>query len=481
MSLRKAAISGLLWTISQQFSVQIINFIVQIILARILLPEEFGLIGMMTVFMAIGMSLADSGMASSLIRTENPTQTDYSTVFFTNIAVSVFVYIIIYSTAGFVADFYHQPNLSNILRVYTLSFIIRAFSTVQTTRLTKEMNFKLQMKIQIPSVIISGIAGIVFAFAGYGVWSLVWMNLLQSLLLTIQYWIRSKWIPNWIFDRERLKYHFNFGYKLTVSSLLNTLFTNIYVIVIGKFFTPTILGYYTRAQTMQMFPVQNIATALNKVTYPMFASIQNDDVKLKSAYKKLMEQVLFWLAPLMIILIVTATPLFRFVLTDKWLPAVPYFQLLCISGILFPLQSYNLNILNVKGRSDLFLKIELIKKLLTIAGVCCIVFFGIYGLLFFRVASSFISFFVNSQYSGRMINFSSLEQLKSVVPIIILASLIGCLVWGIDYYFLGRGIDIVRILCCGILYFIIYLTISYLLKIPALKEFKFVILNNLKK
>jgi len=479
MSLKKQAVSGLLWTFGQQFSVQIINFIVQIILARILLPEDFGLIAMLSVFIAVGVSLTDSGLTSSLIRTPNVDQGDYSTVFFMNLIGSIAIYLLLFITSPLIADFYNQPILIDIIRIYTLTFIIRAFAQVQQTKLTKEMNFKLQMMIQIPSVLVSGICGIAMAYQGYGVWTLVWMNLIQTGIVSIQLWIRTKWVPSFIFDWSKLKYHFNFGYKLTLSGLLSTVFNNIYNLVIGKYFSPTVLGYYNRADTLRMFPIQNISTALNKVTYPMFASIQDDNVKLKTAYKKLMTQVMYWLAPLIVLLVILAVPLFRFVLTEKWLPAVPYFQLLCVGGLLYPLHAYNLNILNVKGRSDLFLRLEIIKKIFITIGIVCVIPFGIYGLLYFQVFSSFISFYINTYYSGRMINYTIWEQMKDISPMLLLSISIGFVIFSsLKYlYMLNSLPDPLFIVIVSLAFMVLYLAFSYLLRIPALFDFKKLILK----
>lgn len=480
MSLKKQTVSGLFWTFSQQFGVQLINFVVQIILARILLPAEFGLIGMITVFIAIGNTLMDSGLTSSLIRTPNPDQRDYSTVFFINLVGSILAYVILFFSAPFIARFYKQDILTGIIQVYTISFIIRAFVNVQTTRLTKEMDFKTQMTIQIPSVLGGGILGIVLAYMGFGVWSLVWMNLAQSTLSTIQHWVGTGWRPDWIFDRERFKHHFKFGYKLTLSGLLNTIYQNLYNLIIGKYFSATQLGFYTRAQTLQTFPVVNISNALNKVTYPLFSSIQHDNIRLKSIYKRLMVQVVFWVTPVMVGLILVAEPLFRLVLTEKWLPAVPYFQILCLSGIMYPLQMYNLNILNVKGRSDLSLRLEVIKKVIITVGIICSVSFGIYGLLYFQVITSLFSFYINSYYSGRMINYPVTEQVKDIAPIFILAILTGAAGWLLNKFIghlFNNVIDIARIMIVGTFFMLAYLGSSHLMKMSTIHDFRQLVLK----
>jgi len=479
MSLRKRTVSGLIWTFTQQFSVQGINVITGIVLARLLLPSDFGLIGMLAVFIAIGNTLMDGGMTSSLIRTKDADNGDYSTVFFINLIFSISLYILLFFSAPLIADFYHQPVLTQVVRLYTLSFIIRAFVGVQTTKLTKEMRFKVQMLMQIPSTIIGGVTGIVLAYKGFGVWSLVWMNLVQTTLFTIQHWIFSGWVPGMIIDREKLKFHFRFGYKLTFSGIIDTIYTNAYKIIIGKYFSAAELGYYTQAKDLQSLPVTNISTALNKVTYPLFASIQDDDVRLRDVYQKLLRQVIFWVAPLMIMGMVVAEPLFQLVLTPKWLPAVPYFQILCITGILYPFHVYNLNILNVKGRSDLFLKLEIIKKAFITVGIAVSFFFGIYGLLIFQVIASVFAFGVNTWYSGRFINFTALDQIKEVSPGILLATLAGVVTWSLNSFMVQETINSSGIILCILLltYITIYGMLVRIFKVKALFEFKQLILK----
>ena len=366
MSLRKQATSGFVWTFAQQFGNQFIGFFVSLILARLLLPSEFGLIGMIAIFVSIGNMLVSSGLTQSLVRSSNIDEDDYSTVFYFNLVSSIIIYFIIFFLAPLVAKFYEQPIITDLLRVYCLTFIISAFAAVQQAKLTREMNFKTQAFISIPSTVTGGVVGVVLAYLGFGVWSLVWSYLTTSVVNTIQLWIYSKWSPLLVFKREKFISHFNFGYKLTLSGLLESIFNNIYLIVIGKYFSVAQVGFYTRAETMKQLPVINISTTLQKVTFPIFSSIQDDDVRLKRIYKQLMEIVIFVIAPVLIFLAILAEPTFRFLFTEKWLPAVPYFQILCITGILYPIHSYNINILNVKGRSDLVLKLEVIKKVVII-------------------------------------------------------------------------------------------------------------------
>lgn len=474
MSLQRKAISGLIWTFTQQVGVQGINFIVQIILARLLLPEVFGLIAMIHVFMAIGTALMDSGMTSSLIRTKNTDQSDYSTVFFINFFSSIIIYLVLFFTAPYIALFFDQPLLSSIVRVYTLSFIIQALLAVQSARLTKEMNFKLQMYMQIPSSIIGGTIGIVMAYKGFGVWSLVWMHLVTTFLFMIQHWFRTDWKPSLIFDKQKFKYHFGFGYKLTFSALITAIYHNSYTLVIGKFFSPTQLGFYNQANTLRIFPVRNINAALQKVTYPLFSSIQDDNKKLKSVFKRITSIVFYVTTPIMFFLTCVAEPLFRVILTDKWLPAVPFFQILCVSTIFYPQSIYNLNIIVAKGRSDLHLKLEVLKKGLSVLFLLLIIPYGIWGVIYAQAIGLFIHFYFNSLYSGRMINYFIKEQVKDFLPILSLNIIILIIVYILDYLFMNYILnnDVYRIIISFFTYFGLLFTISYGLRLKPLLEMK---------
>lgn len=467
MSLRKKSILGVFWVFTQQFSNQAVNFVVSIFLARILMPADFGLVGMIAVFMAISQVLLNSGLTQSIIRQTKPTQSDYSTVFYFNVVASIILYIVLFFCAGLVADFYEQPMLINIIRVYTLTLIINAFGAVQFTRLTKQMDFKTQMMVTVPSLIISGIVGITLAYMGFGVWALVYMSVLQAIIRTVHIWLRSKWLPSLEFNRERFKYHFGFSYKLGISGLIYTLYSNIYQIIIGKYFAPAQVGFYTRASSMKDLPVSNISSALSKVTYPLFAEIKDDNPRLKRVYKMLMQSIIFVLCPVMIYLMVVAEPLFRLLFTEKWLPAVPFFQILCVSGILYPLHSYNLNILNVKGRSDLFLKIEIIKIALGIIVIIISIRYGILALLWGQLISSILALIINSYYSGNFINYNIFDQLKDIAPTLLLGFFTGLAIWAMDSILLVELNDILRILISALTGSTLFLGISYLFNFEA--------------
>lgn len=471
MSLKQKALGGIAWTFAQQFGVQLINLVVQVILARILLPEVFGLIAMIQIFLAIGQTLMDAGMTSSLIRTEHPDDDDYSTVFWMNIGSSIIIYLIIFSMAPFIAQFFNQPVLKDLVRLYTLSFVIKALVGVQTTRLTKELNFRLQMFMQIPSTLLGGIVGVILAYKGYGVWSLAIMSLTTATLFMLQHWIRIKWKPKFAIKKDKLKYHFNFGYKLTLSGILTTIYTNSYSLIIGKIFSPAQLGFYTQANTLRMLPVDNLTMALRKVTYPIFSLIQNDDVHLKSAFSRITNMVFFVVTPVMFILVLIAEPLFRFVLTDKWLPSVPFFQFLSLIAIVYPISLYNLNIILAKGRSDLHLKMEILKKGISSLFLLLIFPFGLWGVVIASGISMLIHAFVNCYYCGKLINFPVKEQILDVLPILMLNLVIFCSIFLLAH-FVGYLItsDLLFIIVNSFAYLLLYWLFAIIINFKSYRE-----------
>jgi len=479
LSFKKKALRGVFWSFIQSFGTQSVSFVSSIILARLLLPEEFGLIAMITVFMGIGNALLNAGLGESLIRTKDPTEDDYSTVFYFNLVGSLIVYAIIYFSAPWIANFYKQPLLIDIVRWYSIVIVINAFSMIQITRLTKKVDFKTQLKVSLPAMVLSGFFGVVLAFKGFGVWSLVWMAILNSILNLLFLFYNTKWLPSLVFHKDKFKYHFSFGYKLTFSGLLDIVFNNAYNIIIGKYYQPAILGFYDRANKLRNLPVQTLSMIVSRVTYPVFAEFKDDNVRLKSAYKKVMQMLVFIIAPLLLILSALAEPLFRFLFTDKWLQAVPYFQILCWSGILHPIHAFNLNILKVKGRSDLFLKLEIIKKTMIILVLFVSFQYGIYGLLYGSIITSVLAFFINTYYTGKFIQYKSFDQAKDLVLTILIAFASSLFVSFEDSYVLNyTSLDVVRLILGGLTGFVTFITLAYLFKLDALSEITQILKNN---
>ncbi len=423
MSLKRKTFSGLLWTFIDTFLLKGLSFIATIVLARLLGPAEFGLIGMIAVFIAIGISMVESGMSASLIRVRDATNADYSTVFYLNIIASCIIYCIFFLTAPFIADFYDQQVLTVIIRVYCLSFVFSAFSNVQLAILTRHMQFKKIMLLNLPGTLLGVVVGLILGYQGFGVWSIVMMYLTTQLVLSILLWIFSDWHPTRVFSKEKMNLHFNFGYKLMLSGLLDTIFKNIYNIVIGKFFSVQSLGFYDRSNTLAEYPVSTITGIINKVSYPLLATLQDDNVKISAVYKQLLQFTFFITAPLMLGAAAIGRPLFLLVLGDQWLPAVMFFQIICFASMLYPIHAFNINVLKVYGRSDLYLKLEIAKKILTVICVVIAFPFGLVAIVWTTVVVSFLALVINTMFSSKMIHYTMLQQFRDMTPVFIISGL----------------------------------------------------------
>jgi O-antigen/teichoic acid export membrane protein len=429
MTLKEKTISGLKWSFADNFVNQGLQFVVGIILARLLSPKEFGLIGMLTIFIAISQSFIDSGFSQALIRKNECTTEDYSTVFFYNLGVGLFLYFLLFLFSRAIGNFYHEPILTLLIKVLGINIIISSLSVIQRTILTKNINFKLQTKISVLSSLLSGIIGIVMAFSGWGVWSLVWRNVAQNIINSLLLWLWNGWRPAFIFSIKSFRELFGFGSKLLISGLLDTTFTNIYYLVIGKYYSAVELGFYTRADQFKNFPSQNLTSVIQRVSYPALASIQTDPQRLKRGYKDLIKNAMLVSFVLMIGMATVAKPLVITLIGKKWLPLVPYLQLLCLSGMLYPLHALNLNMLAVQGRSDLFLKLEIIKKTLVIPVLIIGVLWGIKIMILGMFINSIIAYFLNSYWSGKMINYSMKEQINDILPSFYIALIMAAIVW----------------------------------------------------
>ena len=466
-TLKKQALSGVVWTTIQTFGSQILAFFVSVILARLLVPEEFGLIAMITLFIGIGSILINGGLGQSLIRTENADDLDFSTVFYFNLAGSFLIYLIMFFVAPWVAQFYKQPMLTPLIRVFCLTFIIDALASTQQIRLTKYLQFKLLTKITLPSLVISSSVGIIMAYNGFGVWSLVFNSLGQSFVSAVFLWIFSGWKPKWAFCKVKFKRHFSFGVKLLLSGLLDIVFVNAYTIIIGKFYSVKQVAYYSRADSLQMLPVGNIGAIVSKIAFPLFSNIQGDLERLKRVFKKIMQTIIFLIVPVLMIMAALGEPLIRFVFTEKWLPILPFFQILCFNGILYPIHGYNLQVLNVMGRSDLFLKLEIFKKVVTLIGLYISYQFGIFGLLYGSVILSIIGFFINSYYSGKFIKYRALDQIKDLLPFILIGIVVRIIVSQL-YKITPIHSDLVNLIVLSAVGTAIYLGANYLFNRPFL-------------
>lgn len=434
-SLRDKTISGIFWSFLQKVGSRGISFIVMILLARLLTPKDFGLIGMLMIFIQISQAVVEGGFSLALIQKKDTDELDYSSVFWINLLVSIILYLIVFFCAPFIAEFYEQPVLIKLVRVLSLIFVINAFSIVQEARLTKEIKFKTLMMVHIPSTLIAGGISVLMAFNGFGVWSLVAYQGMNRFAYAVQIWLYAKWKPQLIFQWQRIRSLFNFGSKLLIAKIIGVIYNNIFLVVIGKFYPVKSVGYYQNSFNLVNTPAGTITSVLNNVTFPAFATIQDDNSRLKAGYRKVMQQAFFWTCPIYVFAGVLAMPLFDFVFGAKWLPAAPYFQWLCIVGILAPLNNYNLNIVNVKGRSDMFLKLQLVRRGITILAIMTVFSFGITALLIVQAASSIFTFCLFSHFSGKFIHYPLKEQLKDILPILMNGLFVGIIILILDYLF----------------------------------------------
>lgn len=431
-TLKKQTITGVFWSGLERFSVQGVTFLVQLVLARLLTPNEYGLIGMLVVFLQIGQVFIDSGFANALIQKKECTPADLATVFYYNLLLSLAIYAILFFTAPFIASFYNQDILIPLLRLLSLTLIINALAIVQKTILIKRVDFRTQTKVSLFSAIISGIIGISLASKSFGVWALCWQQISFSFLQLFFYTLYVHWLPNSKFSKESFIKLFNFGSKLLISSLISVIYKNLYSVVIGKKFTAAELGYYTRAEQFAMFPSNNLGNIIARVAFPIFSKIQDDTPKLCTAYRRIIQYSSYIIFPLMCGLIAIAEPLITVLLTEKWLGIVPLLQILCIDWMLDHLSIINLNLLYVKGRSDWALRLEIIKKIIAIIILIATIPFGLTIMCWGRVLYSIIATIINTHYTRILINLNFFQQMIDIIPYLIGALVMAAIVYGVN-------------------------------------------------
>lgn len=455
-SLKQKTKSGLLWSSIERFSNQGVQFLFSIILARLLAPEDYGIVAMVVIFFAIAQTFVDSGFSNAIVRKKDRTESDLSTCFYFNIFVGLGFYILLFLCSPFIADFYDQPILSPIVKISGLTVLINSLCIVQQAQFTIRIDFKTQAKVTLTSTVISGILGILLAYLGYGVWALVWQGVIGSFIRMLLLWLFSKWRPRESFSKDSFHYLFGYGSKLLASGLLDTTYNNIYPIVIGKFYSPAQLGNFSRAQGWASLPSSNITYILQRVTFPVLTEIQDDDERLATNYRKLLRLSAFVVFPLMMLLAAVASPLVRVVITAKWDACVPYLQIICFSMMWYPIHAINLNLLQVKGRSDLFLRLEIIKKVIGVAVMCVTIPLGVTAMCFGMVFTSINALFINTYYTGKLIKVGYLTQMRDLLPIIFISLLVGACAYASTWLFSTEWIKLfVAVVIGGIIFLVL--------------------------
>ena len=425
--LKRKTKTGVIWSAIQRFSTQGLQFLTTIVLANFLGPAEYGTVGMLAIFIAISSVFIDSGFINALTRKSDRTHEDICTVFYFNIFISIFAYAVLFLIAPVVASFYEMPELCLVLRVIGISLIISSFSAVQATLLTIKLDFKNQTRIAIISLSLSAVLAIILAYKGFSYWALVVQEIARCIISTCLYWYFSPWRPSRIFSIESFKELFGFGSKLLASTLIDTLYVNIYSLVIGKVFTPATLGNYGRAESYASFPSSSLTGVIQRVTYPVLCKMQGNDIELGNAYRKFLRLSAFIIFPLMTGLSALAYPFIILLIGQKWIESAAMLQIICFGLMWYPIHAINLSLLLVKGRSDLSLKLEIIKKSVGITLLCISIPLGIMALCYASIVSSIISLVVNTYYTGKLINYGFFSQLKDLLPTLF----ISLCMWGL--------------------------------------------------
>lgn len=476
-SLRTKTIKGVGWSAADAFLGQGITFVVGIILARLLSPEEYGLIGICLIFTTVLNGIVDSGFSNAIIRKKEATNEDYNTMFFMNMVVSLVLYILLYISAPLVTKFF-QMEVTNLIRVVGLVLIINALSLTQQANLTKKLDFKTKTKASVISAVISGIVGIAMAYSGFGVWALVAQQLTRQGGYTISLWLLHHWMPNFRFNIDSFKYMWGFGWKLLVSGLLDNLWKELYQVIVGKFYNAATLGQYTRSNTYAQLFSSNITAIVQRVTYPVLAEVQDDKERMVAAYRKVIKVTMFITCVCMISLGAVAEPLIYCLIGPKWHQAATFLPLICISMSLYPLHAINLNMLQVQGRSDIFLYLEIVKKIIAIGPLCIGIFFDIYWMLIASIITGFICFFLNSYYTGKKLGYSSWKQLKDIAPSYGIAFVIALSVYFLKFLPLSNWIILPIQILMGIFVFFVLCEIT---KLQEYIEVKNIALSAIKK
>ena len=432
-SLKNKTVKGVAWSGLDNVVHLGVSFMVSIVLARLLSPDDYGLLGLIAVVTAVCQTLINGGFITALIRKKDATDDDYNTVFIMNLGMSLLLYAIIFLCSPYIADFFGRQELIALTRVSSLGMIIGALALVQRARLTKRIDFKTQTKITLMSSLASGVVGITMAFLDFGVWALVSQQLTAQTLNSSLLWFYNKWIPSLHFSTKSFHELFGFGWKMMLSGLLDTVWKELYQVIVGKFYSPATLGQYTRAKQFSKLFSNNLTTVIQRVTYPVLSNIQDDKERMISAYRRIIKTTMFITAISMFFLGGISESLLYCLIGPKWHEAAVYLPLICISASLYPLHAINLNMLQVQGRSDLFLGLEIAKKFIGLIPLAVCIFYGVLPMLYVNLATGFINYLLNSYFSGKLIGYSTLMQLKDIAPSYTLATLIAVSVYILNY------------------------------------------------
>ena len=419
--IKNKVLNATLWNIFDRFYSQTIRFILNIILARILFPSDYGLIGMLAVFIAISQSFIEGGFINALIQKQNRTEKDFSTIFFFNIVVALFIYVLLFLAAPYVSVFYDEPTLTKLMRVLTVSIVFSAINVVPISMLHINLDFKKIAKVTVIASSISAIVSIYMAYAGYGVWALVLQSIITVILQSLFLFIITKWKPKFLFDKSSFIDLFSFGSKILIVNLFDRLIRNLYFIIIGKFYSVDQLGFYTRAEQFSQLPSSNIAGVFKNITFPHMCEIKENLEELKLYYTKTIMLSCIITFPILFFVSFFSESIIVFTLTEKWISASPLLKLIAISGLIHPINFLYTNLLLAKKRTDLYLYSETIKKLLIIVILILTVKQGIIIIIYGQILAAFLSLLVNFIFTNKIINYSLINQVQDIIPFLLIS------------------------------------------------------------
>lgn len=459
---KKIVFKNFIWRFAERCGAQLVTFIVSIVLARILAPEDYGTIALVTVFTTILQVFVDSGLGTALIQKKEADDLDFSSVFFFNFAVCIILYIGMFIAAPFIAEFYNDSSLTSVVRVISLTIVISGVKGIQQAYVSRNMMFKRFFFSTIGGTIFSAVFGIVLAYQGFGVWALVAQQLSNTAIDTLILWLTVKWRPKLMFSWNRLKTLLVFGWKLLVSALLDTCYNNLRNLIIGKMYSSADLAYYNQGDKFPKVIVTNINTSIDSVLLPTMSSAQDDRERVKNMTRRAIKTSTYVMAPLMMGLAFCSVPIVHLVLTDKWLPCVPFLRIFCVTYMFYPIHTANLNAINAMGRSDWFLRLEVIKKIVGMAILLSTMWFGVMAMAYSLLLSSVLSQIINSWPNRKLLGYGYLEQIRDIAPAIILAVIMGICVYFIGYIPLPTIVTLIIQIVAGA---IIYIVLSAILKL----------------
>ncbi len=475
---KNSTLKNFIWRFAERCGAQLVTFVVSIVLARILAPEDYGQIALITVFTTIMQVFVDSGLGTALIQKKDADDLDFSSVFYFNFVICFILYAVMFVTAPFIARFYGDSSLTSIIRVISLTIVISGVKGIQQSYVSRNMMFKRFFYSTLGGTIFSAFLGIALAYAGFGVWAIVAQQLSNTAIDTLILWLTVKWRPKRMFSWKRLKGLLSFGWKMLASSLLDTVYNNIRSLIIGKMYSSSDLAYYDQGKKFPNVIVTNINTSIDSVLLPTMASAQDNPERVKSMTRRAIKTSTYIMAPLMMGLAFCAEPIVGLVLTDKWLPCVPFLRIFCITYMFYPIHTANLNAIKAMGRSDLFLKLEIVKKVVGIALLLSTMWFGVMAMAYSLLISSVLSQIINSWPNRKLLRYGYLEQLKDILPGIALAVLMGCCVNLVGLFHLTNIVTLLIQLPLGA---VLYIGASALLHLESFEYMRDLIRPMIKK